>query len=64
MIRRTMLALAVAALVAWSVPALADQLPSAPRDAGVGIAAASVHPRDSGAPGPLTDDERERLCGG
>ncbi len=46
------------------IPALADQLPSAPRDASAVLAVASQHPRTASAPAPLTSEERERLCGG
>jgi hypothetical protein len=46
-----------------AIPALADRLPSTPREAGIDIATASLQPH-TGAPAPLTDGEREWLCGG
>jgi hypothetical protein len=45
------------------VPALVDQLSSAPRDAEVNVLA-SLQPRNASAPAPLTDQQRELLCGG
>lgn len=52
-----------------AIPAIADQLPSAPHEA-LAVASVVPHTTTSVAPysttatSPLTGEERERLCGG